>query len=301
MLIVARWSDTDCWKTMFSFFRPSPACFRLTCMAATWVFSSSISDSKEAIEFSKPSFLPSRSSFSCSLVLMVSSVLSISVLQKLLFCDSAFCCAFNSASILSMTSFTFVNGSSRTRTASEASTQFECFRAALRICFIASVTAWLRAASVPFWAAAPLCAPTDRWRVLRTCKKLIVFAYKSRASSVVNTETASLSACSSSERAADLFAYSSSLSLQLFFSVRRNCWSAERASFVASTSCSACAALAMVSASVLSFSSFEVVAAVISASLELRSFWKRIIDSRSCFCAVLRLRSKSSFISESMP
>mmetsp|Transcript_24918 Transcript_24918/g.74174 ORF Transcript_24918/g.74174 Transcript_24918/m.74174 type:complete len:236 (-) Transcript_24918:530-1237(-) len=227
---------------------------------------------------------------------MESSVVSISFLQKSIFFTSAFCWSFSSASILSMTSFTLVKGSRRTRTASVARTQLLCLRAALRIFFIASATAWLRAASLPFCTLAPCCAPTlPAWR------RLSVLPKRSRASSPVRMLMASPSAFSSWPRASARIAYCSSLSLQVLLSWTMKAWSAVRASCVVSRSSSAWAFFSMVSASVASFWSLEAVAAWISAIFEERSFWNATMAPASCFWSALRFLSNSSFISESMP
>mmetsp|Transcript_102121 Transcript_102121/g.255913 ORF Transcript_102121/g.255913 Transcript_102121/m.255913 type:complete len:226 (-) Transcript_102121:1220-1897(-) len=214
ILMVARWSETDCWNSKFSAFLSSPACFKATCMSAISFLRVSSSDSKEAMVFSRPSFLPSKSSFSWPFFVMLSSVWSISWLQKSFFSTSAFCCSFNSAVILSMASLTRVKASRRTRTAREARIQFLCFLATFSKCFIAVFTALFCAASVR--------APAPPLEAAEVCTKERRLMKRSRASSCVRILMVSAMATNSSERTLARSAKSSSLTLQFFSRPTRN-------------------------------------------------------------------------------
>mmetsp|Transcript_53415 Transcript_53415/g.167099 ORF Transcript_53415/g.167099 Transcript_53415/m.167099 type:complete len:359 (-) Transcript_53415:507-1583(-) len=286
MLIVARWSATEDWKTMFCSLRSSPACFMLTVMSLT-------SDSRPAISALRVSMVLvsawcfcARSSLRCSPSVMVSSVSSICFLQNSSFALSSFCCFSNSASILSIASLTLVKVSSRMRTASAAIAQLRWRRANSAMRFMERSTAMSWAAVRP---------DASIWM------KLIVLAYKSRASSAVKIVKASPSARISSERTAARSLYSLSSTSHVSRMLPRKPLSAARASAVVTLSSFALAVSSKFSANCASFDSFCSDAALSSASFAARSFWNATSDSRSCLWAVARSFPTLSFISRSIP
>mmetsp|Transcript_19651 Transcript_19651/g.45667 ORF Transcript_19651/g.45667 Transcript_19651/m.45667 type:complete len:220 (-) Transcript_19651:900-1559(-) len=217
------------------------------------------------------------------LTLIVSSVSSICFLQNSFFSDSSFCWALSSANILSMASFTLVNGSRDICTARVAKDQSLWRRAACKTLFMALSTA-LVCASARLVALERCSAPMVSWL---DCRKLSVFVTvlpnKSRASSDVRMEIASLRATSSSDRTLDLPSYASCSSLQFFSKVRSTCSSAVSAAFVASISFLSCAACATVVAKSSSFCFCWAVAAAISRNFAPFNFLKELKANASAF------------------
>mmetsp|Transcript_4165 Transcript_4165/g.12671 ORF Transcript_4165/g.12671 Transcript_4165/m.12671 type:complete len:302 (-) Transcript_4165:7-912(-) len=293
MLIVARWSVTDCWKTWFSALRCSPACFRLTCISASSALMSSMSRLRDSRVLTMRRCFSSRSSLVLSATLIESSVESISLLQNSLLADSSFCWLANSTNILSMTSFTFEKASSPVRTAREAKAQFWCLRATAAIFCIARSMArsCTRAASEEE-------ALTDE---PLSCSKVTDFPKRSLDSSSVRSLMVSARATISSLRVLERALYCSSSLLQSFFMLAKKSWSASMAFVVASLSSSAFACLSKVSAKSASFLCFCSVATAISASLAAFKFWNETSASKSCFCAEARSAMNWSFISARRP
>mmetsp|Transcript_77113 Transcript_77113/g.170764 ORF Transcript_77113/g.170764 Transcript_77113/m.170764 type:complete len:222 (-) Transcript_77113:953-1618(-) len=217
--------------------------------------------SREASVLTRPVCFSSRSSLVFSPTLTLSSVLSISWLQRSFFSYSCFCCCSSSLNILSMASFTLVKASRRTWTASEAKAQLPVF---LATCVRRSI-ARCEARS---WAAT---TPVTERREELTCIKLIVFPNRSRASSAVRIFKASPRARISSPRTWARDSYSCFSASQFLARSIMNLWSAPKAVLVASMSSFALAAWSRRSASEASFVSICSVAAAISESFAERS------------------------------
>mmetsp|Transcript_4164 Transcript_4164/g.12668 ORF Transcript_4164/g.12668 Transcript_4164/m.12668 type:complete len:302 (-) Transcript_4164:7-912(-) len=293
MLIVARWSVTDCWKTWFSALRCSPACFRLTCISASSALMSSMSRLRDSRVLTMRRCFSSRSSLVLSATLIESSVESISLLQNSLLADSSFCWLANSTNILSMTSFTFEKASSPVRTAREAKAQFWCLRATAAIFCIARSMArsCTRAASEEE-------ALTDE---PLSCSKVTDFPKRSLDSSSVRSLMVSARATISSLRVLERALYCSSSDLQSFCRLTRKPWSASMAAVVDSRSSLAFAAWSRVSARSASLDSLALLPTSISPSLAALRLWKETSASKSCFCAEARSAMNWSFISARRP
>mmetsp|Transcript_9905 Transcript_9905/g.26142 ORF Transcript_9905/g.26142 Transcript_9905/m.26142 type:complete len:515 (+) Transcript_9905:617-2161(+) len=295
MAIVARWSDTACWKCAFSVCRSSPACFKLTLVSATTAARVSRSPSSVEMESSRFVFVASRSAFSESFTFTLSSVSSSSFLQNSNFAVSDFCWALSSPSILSITSFTFSKGSRRNRSANEARLQFFCLRATRMMCCVAALMALLATATWTALARVARSAPAP------VCNKLNVLPNRSRASSSLRMAMASPSAWISSARTFEREAYSSFADVQLFERSSKNCWSAERALRVAAMSSLVFATLLAKSASAFSFAACCAASAAISASLAAFNCEYAAAASISAFSELERLFSKSFFNCDNTP
>mmetsp|Transcript_55307 Transcript_55307/g.144216 ORF Transcript_55307/g.144216 Transcript_55307/m.144216 type:complete len:279 (+) Transcript_55307:800-1636(+) len=215
-----------------------------------------------------------------------------SFLQSSHLAYSSFCCLFNSASILSIATFTSVKASKRTRTANDTKDQFLCFRATFAILCMALSTAWS-------WTAT--CSD------VATCKKVggfspaLVLPNRSRASSSLRMVKVSLSATISSVRTLTRALYCASSCWQSFCMLARNSWSASMAAVVSSLSSLALAAFSNVSASSASLVSFRSVATSISESFAAFKFWKSTSAMKSVFCASDKSLENSSLISARSP
>mmetsp|Transcript_50822 Transcript_50822/g.132184 ORF Transcript_50822/g.132184 Transcript_50822/m.132184 type:complete len:253 (-) Transcript_50822:673-1431(-) len=244
MLIVARWSMTDCWYSAFSALRCSPASFKLTSMSATSFLSVSMSLARDASLSVRAKCLSSNVSLVFVCTLIRSSVSSISFLQNSCFSYSSCCCFLSSAVILSIISITFVKESSRTRTASDSIAQFLW---ALATFAIRSIARW----------DASSCADEAARRLLLSavsCSRLSVdLENVARASSSVRIFRASDRARSSSLRTAKRFLYSSSSFWQPSRICARKVSSASLAAAISSLCSFACAIACRSSASSTSF------------------------------------------------
>mmetsp|Transcript_19958 Transcript_19958/g.46758 ORF Transcript_19958/g.46758 Transcript_19958/m.46758 type:complete len:231 (-) Transcript_19958:999-1691(-) len=229
----------EVWKRPFCALRSSPACLRLTSMSAMSLVRSAISAVSVWISLLRARCFSARSSLRFSPSLMESSVRSISFVQNSHLVYSSFCCFCSSASILSMISLTLEKASRPMCTANEESAQLF----------------WCCAATVIRRTARSM-ARSRRAEEALTCTKLMVLAYKSRASSSVRIFRVSVNARISSVRTATRCLYSSSSSLQFFSKVARKAWSAASASSMASFSSLALAALSRRSANAASFCAF---------------------------------------------
>mmetsp|Transcript_23602 Transcript_23602/g.60156 ORF Transcript_23602/g.60156 Transcript_23602/m.60156 type:complete len:301 (-) Transcript_23602:835-1737(-) len=292
MLIVARWSITDCWKTWFSALRCSPACFRLTCISASSALMSSMLRLKASRVLTMRRCFSSRSSLVLPATLIESSVESRSLLQNSFLADSSFCWLANSTNILSMTSFTFEKASSPVRTARETKAQFWCLRATAAIFCIARSMArsCTRAASEEALTDEPL-----------SCSKVTDFPKRSLDSSSVRILMVSASATTSSLRVLERALYCSSSDLQSFCMLARKPWSASMAAVVDSRSSLAFAAWSRVSARSASLDSLALLPTSISPSLAALRLWKETSASKSCFSAEAKSAVNWSLISARRP
>mmetsp|Transcript_89470 Transcript_89470/g.253142 ORF Transcript_89470/g.253142 Transcript_89470/m.253142 type:complete len:220 (+) Transcript_89470:678-1337(+) len=211
-------------------------------MSATSFFNESMSLLREASLSVRARCCSSNISLVLVCTLIRSSVSSISCLQNSCFSYSSCCCFFSSAVILSIISMTFVNESSRTRTASDNIAQFLCALATRAMRCIARSAARSRAAA----------RRSVRWE--DSCSRLSVdLENVARASSAVSTLRVSDKARSSSLRTARRFWYSSSSFLQPSCICDKNVSSAAFAASISSLCSFACAIACRSSASSTSF------------------------------------------------
>mmetsp|Transcript_14716 Transcript_14716/g.26122 ORF Transcript_14716/g.26122 Transcript_14716/m.26122 type:complete len:240 (-) Transcript_14716:1160-1879(-) len=231
---VARWSAITILNSAVSFSRVSLAFAISSSLYLMSLFAAAISSLRVLMDLSRVSIFASRSLF-CSFLSKVSfSFEFMSSPHFALNCTSSACSAFRSATILSIISLTFVKLSSCTDTARVASFEFALraeLRGELRPCHSASKSSakdGSRALLQRKAIARERRALAAESALERSCKKLVVFARCSRASSSVRTAMASETALTSSARVVVRSSYFLSKSWQVSLRLRKNFTSAER-------------------------------------------------------------------------